>query len=95
MVNPTSYNENYKRKSEAFELNNINQQSATIYNNNEEDRLIADFNREGEKVKSILQNNFEDAIFSVAENFKSHHSIKENIIVNQNKYIKNSHNAKN
>lgn len=94
MVNPTSYNENYKIKSEAFELNNINQQSATIYNNNEEDRLIADFNREGEKVKSILQNNFEDAIFSVAENFKSHHSIKENIIVNQNKYIKNSHNAK-
>lgn len=94
MVNPTSYNENYKRKSEVFELNNINQQSATIYHNNEEDRLIADFNKEGEKVKSILQNNFEDAIFSVAENFKNHYSIKDNIIVNQNKYIKNSHNAK-
>ncbi|MEQ4924325.1 IpaD/SipD/SspD family type III secretion system needle tip protein [Proteus hauseri] len=89
VVNPTSYN---NIKYNEFMLNNIDKKSDSISEDNKKIR-VEDFNREGNEVKLKLQGNLDRYLLSDSENFKNHHSVKENIIVNKNKYAKNSHNA--
>ncbi|MEQ5226720.1 IpaD/SipD/SspD family type III secretion system needle tip protein [Proteus cibi] len=91
MVNPTSYN---NIKHQGFELNNNDSQSDFVSNNNKHNKIITDFNTEGERVKLKLQSNLDDYTLSEPEKIKHFHSTKEESIINKNIYAKNSHNAK-
>ncbi|MBS6208907.1 IpaD/SipD/SspD family type III secretion system needle tip protein [Proteus cibi] len=90
MVNPTSYN-NIKHL--GFELHN-NAPSDFASNNNKHNKIITDFNTEGERVKLKLKNNLDNYTLLDPEEIKRFSSQKEESIINKNRYVKNIHSFK-